>query len=65
MAELLLRGLHLARFGNQLHRVASVTTLEDLLEDASNDIADLTCSPKAMSRLGVSMADVVGWGARP
>ena len=65
LAELLFRGLHLARVGSLKQWVALQSNLDEVLQGASTVLTDLTCTiPRLGTRLGASPADLVMWGQR-
>ena len=64
MAELLYRGLHLARYGNVRENLASDSRLEDLISEASAAILDVEITEGVLERFGASRAAVEALGAR-
>ena len=59
-AELLYRGLRLARVGNKAHRIAYDSTMRRVLQEATDYLTNLECTPAVALRLGLPLA-----GGRP
>ena len=61
LAELLRRGLYLAKVANKQRYFAQGYTMEGLLKAAALHLADVKCSTSVMQRLGATQAELAHW----